>query len=172
MGRISRATAVKLVIGFIYNDKSVFDKLKLKLERKFGAFELESPEIEFNCTDYYIKEFGANLKRKFVSFKKPIRPEELFKVKLYTNRLEMKFSSAGARRINIDPGYLTLAKLVLASTKDYAHRIYLKKGIFAEITLSFKGNSFQPLEWSYPDFRTQGYLDIFNQMRAFILPEK
>ncbi len=172
MGRIAKTATVKLIVGFIYNDKSVFDKLKLKLQRKFGAFDFESPELEFNYTDYYTKEFGNNLKRKFTSFKRPIRPEDLFKIKLYSNRLEKKFSSEGRRKINIDPGYLTLAKLVLASTKDYAHRIYLKKGIFAEITLSFKGNSFTPMEWSYPDFHTQDYLDIFKQMRALIMSEK
>ncbi|MFA5004717.1 MAG: DUF4416 family protein [Candidatus Omnitrophota bacterium] len=172
MGKISKVASVKLIIGFIYQDKPVFDKLKLPLQRIFGAFDFESAELDFNFTDYYTPEFGAGLKRKFVSFKKPIRPEELFKIKLYTNRLEQKSSSSGKRLINIDPGYLTLAKLVLASTKDYAHRIYLKKGIYAEVTLSYKGHSFQPLEWSYPDFRTQGYLDIFNQIRGLILPEK
>jgi hypothetical protein len=172
MGKISKTAGVKLVIGFIYKDKPVFDKLKLILQRRFGAFDFESAELDFNFTDYYAQEFGTGLKRKFASFKKPVRPEELFKAKLYTNRLEEKSSSAGKRKINIDPGYMTLAKLVLASTKDYAHRIYLKKGIYAEITLSYKGHSFQPMEWSYPDFRTQTYLDIFNQIRALILPEK
>jgi len=172
MGKITKPVGVKLIIGFIYQDKSVFDKLKLKLQRKFGPFDFESQEIEFNYTDYYAKEFGTSLKRKFASFRKLIRPENLWAIKHYTNRLEVKFSFYGKRRINIDPGYLTPAKLVLASTKDYAHRIYLKKGIFAEISLSFKGGSFQPLEWSYPDFRSEEYQNVFKQIRAIILPEK
>jgi len=166
MGRIIKAIPVKLVMGFIYRERAVFNKVKDRLRRKFGRIDFESREIDFNYTDYYEKEFGSFLKRSFISFKKLIPPQDLFKIKLYTNRLERKFLNARKRLVNIDPGYLTPAKLVLASTKDYAHRVYLKKGIFAEITLYYKGDSFRPWEWSYPDFRSADYLEIFNQIRA------
>ena len=95
--------------------------------------------------------------------------QDLYRIKLYTHRLEKKFLAAKLRQINIDPGYLDLAKLVLATTKDYAHRVFLRKGIFAEITLSFRGDSFGANDWTYPDYRTQEYIDIFNQIRKLYL---
>jgi len=155
----------KLVIGFIYKDEAFFIKARNRLKRKFGQVDFESKELNFDCTDYYEAEMGKPLKRKFVSFSKPVLIQDLYRIKLYAIRLENKFSTGKFRRVNIDPGYLDLAKLVLATTKDYAHRIFLRKGIFAEISLSFKGNSFSANEWTYPDYRTKEYLDIFNQIR-------
>ena len=92
-------------------------------------------------------------------------PQQIAEIKVLTNKIEEKLSSAGKRLVNIDPGYLDLAKLILASTKDYSHRIYLGKGIYAEITLSYQGKSFQGWQWTYPDFRTTEYRNIFNQIR-------
>lgn len=121
--------------------------------------------MAFDYTDYYNEEFGSPLKRQFISFKKLINPDELAGIKVATNRLEKKLSHNSSRIINIDPGYLDMAKLVLATTKDYKHRIYLSKGIYAEVTLRYENKTFQPWEWSYPDYRTAQYLAIFNQIR-------
>lgn len=170
MGRIRKPPPVKLVMGFIYRDKEVFFRVKDKLKKKFGQVDFESPALSFNYTDYYAKELGQDLTRSFVSFKKLIPAQQLYKVKRYTNRIERRFSRENKRCINIDPGYLDLAKLVLASTKDFSHRIYLHKGIFAEITLFFKDGSFRPWEWTYPDYRTPEYIGIFNRIRSLYLP--
>jgi len=156
---------VKLVIGFIYKDEAIFIKAKEKLKKKFGKVDFTSVCMDFNYTDYYEPEMGKGLKRRFISFTELIPIQDLYRIKLYTNRLETKFLTARNRQVNIDPGYLNLAKLVLATTKDYAHRIFLRKGIFAEITLSFRGNSFSANEWTYPDYRSKEYIDIFNQIR-------
>lgn len=166
MGKIRKYNPVKLVIGFIYKDEAVFIKARDRLKKAFGSLDFESGPIEFTCTKHYEEEMGSNLKKRFISFKRLMAIGNLYRIKLYTNRLEEKFLSSGRRLINIDPGYLDLAKLVLATTKDYAHRIYLRKGIFAEITLSFRGNSFSPNDWAYPDYRTQEYIGIFNQIRS------
>ena len=165
MGKTRKYNPVKLIIGFIYKDEAVFAKAENKLRRKFGGIDFRSPVLDFNYTDYYEPEMGSGLKRRFISFRRLIRMQDLYRIKLYTNRLESRFLSAKGRLINIDPGYVDLAKLVLASTKDYAHRIYLRKGIFAEITLSYRDNSFSPNDWTYPDYRTPEYIAIFNQIR-------
>lgn len=161
---------MKLVIGFIYQDEAIFIRAKDKLKRKFGHLDFESAPLEFSYTDYYKAEMGSNLKRRFISFRKLIAMGDLYRIKLYTNRLEEKFTVNRRRAINIDPGYVDLAKLVLATTKDYAHRIFLRKGIFAEITLTFKGESFSPNDWTYPDYRSKEYSDIFNQIRKLYAP--
>lgn len=169
MLKIRKHNLVKLIIGFIYKDEAVFIRAKDRLKRKFGGIDFESGPIDFNYTGYYEKEMGGNLKRRFISFRKPIPIQDLYRIKLYTNRLEARFLVSKCRRINIDPGYLHPAKLVLATTKDYAHRIFLRKGIFAEITLSFRDNSFSPNDWTYPDYRSKEYIDIFNQIRKLYI---
>ena len=166
MGKIRKDNLVKLIIGFIYKDEAIFIKIKNKLMSKFGKIDFQSQEFNFSHTDHYRAEMGEGLKKKFVSFTRLIPMPSLSKIKRYTNRLEDKFSINKRRQINIDPGYLDLAKLVLATTKDYAHRISLGKGIFAEVTLTFRGNSFVHNAWTYLDYRSQEYISMFNQIRA------
>ncbi|MFA5115878.1 MAG: DUF4416 family protein [Candidatus Omnitrophota bacterium] len=171
MNKASEHKPVKLITGLIFSQAGVLRRAKTALNRQFGRADFESQILDFNYTDYYEKEFGRDLKRQFLSFKRLINPGDLAAIKLFTNRLEFKLGykpkNAGkiARRINIDPGYLELPKLVLATTKDFSHRIYLKKGIFAEVTLTYRKSSFKPLDWTYPDYRTPQYLSIFNHIR-------
>lgn len=166
MGKVKKTPPVKFVVGFIYSDQKILQKSKVFLERKFGRIDFCSQPIAFNFTDYYEKEFGKNLTREFIAFKKLILPVRLPVIKTLTNKIEEKFSHQGKRLINIDPGYLDLAKLVLATTKDFRHRVYLDKGIFAEITLSYQGKSFTPWELTYPDYRSKEYLEVFNRIRG------
>ena len=157
--------SVKLIIGLIYRKNTVKDKVLGWLKKKFGEIDFVSNALVFNHTDYYYTEFGRPLRRMFVSFKNLKREDALSAIKLYTNNLESKFCLKGKRQINIDPGFLNLGKLILATTKDYKHRIYIGKGIFAEVTLFFRKKSFRHWEWTYPDYRTKEYLDIFNRIR-------
>jgi len=165
MGSISRNRPVKLVIAFIFKQPILLEKAKLILKKSFGEIDFTSQILPFDYTDYYRKEMGDGLKRAFISFPKLIPPENLSKIKCLTNKIEAKFSDHGCRAINIDPGYLDLARLVLASTKDFSHRIYLNLGIYAELTLVYKDGSFRPNPWTYPDYRTEGYIKIFRQIR-------
>lgn len=165
MGQIKKHQPVKLIIGFIFKEESVFKKVKLILEKRFGKIDFESQILPFNHTTYYEEESGKDLKRRFVSFKKLLCPSDLPKIKIYTNITEKKLSSGSSRLINIDPGYLDLAKLVLASTKDYKHRIYLNKGIYSEVTLFYENKSYKPWEWTYPDYKSSEYTAIFNRIR-------
>jgi len=167
LGKVRRHNfRAKLIVGFIYKDEAFFIKSRDSLKRKFGWIDFESGPLDFSCTAYYEKEMGPGLKRQFISFSRLISIQDLYRVKLYTNRLEIKLSNSARRQVNIDPGYMDLAKLVLASTKDYAHRIYLRKGIFGEVTLKYRDNSFTPNDWTYPDYRSKEYIDIFNQIRG------
>jgi len=165
MGKIKKPLSVKLVSGFIFHNHDCFLKAKNVLKKKFGEIDFESPLLPFTHTDYYQKEFGSDLTRSFLSFRRLIKPENLPEIKIYTNKIEARLSKAGKRQINIDPGYLTLAKLVLATTKDYKHRIYLNQGIWAEVTLFYQNGTFAAWSWTYPDYQTETYLQIFNQIR-------
>ena len=166
MGIPVRPLPVKLIVGMIAKDTALFGKLQDVLTKKFGRLDALSPVFEFNLTDYYLREFGTDLKRLFLSFERLISPESLTKIKQATNALEKRFSKkAGQRRVNLDPGYVTLSKLVLASTKNYGHRIYAGSGIFQEITLYFQDGTFRPGRWTYPDYRTQDHILFFNTVR-------
>jgi hypothetical protein len=166
MGKISPPERVKLFVGMLSNEADLFDELKASLEKIYGPVDMEGPVWPWKHTRYYEKEMGANLKRKFIFLEKLIDPGEIPDIKLKTDELEKEFlNEGGGRRINLDPGYLDSAKLVLVSTKDFSHRIYLNRGIYGEVTLVYSNNDFQPLSYTFPDYRTEEYLDVFRKAR-------
>jgi len=171
VGTPIKSQKVKLFFGFISNDKNLFLKTEQILARKFGLIDYSSEILPFNYTDYYNQELGENLQRKFISTARLIRPESLADIKIFTNKIETKFSAQNKRRINIDPGYLSNGKLVLATTKDYSHRVYLKRGILAKVELFYQNGSFQPWQWTYPDYKTKDYIEIFNNLYKVYLGE-
>jgi len=157
---------VKLISGLISNDEALLDKIGCRLEKRLkNKIDFKSDIIDFNYTDYYDEEMGLSLKRRFLSFKKLVRLETLSKVKLETNDIEKRFSVNGKRSVNIDPGYVDMAKLVLLSTKDYSHRIHIGDGIFAEVTLHYKDKRFNFWPWTYPDYKSEEYARIFDTIR-------
>lgn len=157
---------MKLVVGMISGPTTLFDAAQRELVARFGPLDYESALMPWEFTDYYFRELGENLWRKFTAFQRLIDPLRLAEVKLFTNSLEGRFSEGGKRKINLDPGYLDSAKLVLATTKNRDHRIYIGQGIFAEMTLYFRGKTFRAWEWTYPDYATPEYIAIFNEIRA------
>lgn len=165
MGIIRKAIPVKLIVGFIYKEEGIFLKAKQLLQKKFGKIDFESEKLLFNLTDYYEQELGKDPLRKFMSFSALIPADKIADIKIFTNAIEKKLAKNHLRRINIDPGYINFSKLVLATTKDYIHRIYLGKGIYAEMTLYFRNKTFNPWEWTYNDYRTPQYLEIFTKIR-------
>ncbi len=165
MGTAKTPLPVKLIMAIFAGQQELFAKIEAELAKKYGDIDFKSPMFDFDYTDYYDKEMGSSLKKKFISFKKLIKIEELSPIKTFTNALEKKHSVEGKRKVNIDPGYINNCQLVLASTKNYYHRIYLGHGIYAEVTLFFKNGTFQPLQWTYPDYKTDGSINIFNEIR-------
>ena len=156
---------VKFICGLIFRDEDICAQTMAALEKKFGVIDLASGPIAFNFTDYYEKEMGKNLIRRFIAFKKLQDPAAFVAIKRYCVKLEKKFSINHARRINIDPGYINESKLVLTTTKDFSHRIYLGRGVFAEITLNYQGKGFKDHATTFPDYRTDTYKNIFLKIR-------
>jgi len=159
---------VTQIIGMLSGKSELFDLVESELKRLYGPVDLRSLIIDFDYTDYYKPEMGPNLKRKFLSFCEKIDPGKLARIKTQTIELEKIFSKKEKfvpRPINLDPGYISRSKLVLASTKNYSHRIYLSDGIYAEITLVFRKKQFIPLEMTFPDYRSKAYLDFFTRVR-------
>ncbi len=138
----------------------------------WGPVALESPLFEFNETAYYQPTMGPGLRKRCWSFLRPLDPAELPRIKLQTNDWEAEYAAAAGhpepRPLNLDPGYLTLAKLVLASTKDFAHRIYLGQGVYAEVTLSYKHHGWRHHEYTFPDYRRKDYQRFFTACRELL----
>jgi len=156
---------VKLISSLFSSDVNLIMKVIKQMEQHFGLSDWISEKIIFDRTKYYAKEMGWPLYRRFISFEKLIYPEFLVEAKLITNTIEDKHLSDMQRNINIDPGYISLERLVLATGKNYTHRIYLGKGIYADLTLVFHAGTFKSLEWTYPDYRNEQTIDYFNMVR-------
>ncbi len=170
MAKVKTPSPVKLIVGMISRFEDAFLLAAPKLENLFGPVDLQSPLLPFDKTDYYQTEMGTCLKRKFLSFSELIPPDTLAQIKIQTNALEHELSLIRkwpvARPINLDPGYVTASKLVLATAKDFSHRIHLGQGIYAEVTLSFHKGGFEPWPWTYPDYRSPEYRDFFTLVRT------
>lgn len=171
MASIKDPQHVLPVVGFISIPGCHFDCLQ-EFGDKIGEVVLRSHTIPFKHTTYYSKEMGDELTRQWCAFSRLVAPDVLADLKLMTNKIEDRYRNEnGSRQVNIDPGVISLSSLVLASTKNYSHRIYLGKGIYAEVTLIYKNHKFNPLEWTYPDYKENIALEFFSQARA-ILKEK
>ncbi len=153
------------------SEPALFNACSEILQDEYGALEVESDLLPWGNTDYYREEMGTGILRKFLFFERPMHPGKLPLIKKFTNDLEKKYAVRKGqilrRRINLDPGYVTEAKVVLATTKDFTHRIYIGDDIYAEVTLRYsaKGRTFAPFDHTYPDYRTEAYLALFNKVR-------
>ena len=165
MAEAQEADTVKLICGMISARAELFDRAAEALADAFGPVDLTSEIMPFDMTDYYEPQMGPGLLRRFVSFAEPFSPAALVEAKLRTNAIEADFASrrgadAPARPINLDPGYVAPSKLVLASMKDFSHRIYVRDGVYAEVTLLYRKGLWEALEWTFPDF-AGGRYDAF-----------
>jgi len=162
---------VKLFAGLLSGDPDLLRRAIQLVGRRWGPVDLESPLWPFERTDYYTAEMGPHLLRQFVSFTPLIPPQTLADIKRETNALEEEIADQclladAPRPVNIDPGYIDLGKLVLATTKDRAHRIYLGSGIYAEVTLQYSDGAWRPQLWTYPDYAAPDYHAWFIQVRT------
>jgi hypothetical protein len=162
-------TEAALFAGIIRADEIAPSRVENALEREFGRIILRSETYPFTESDYYDEEMGSPIWRSYLAFDRTIPMDGIAEIKRVSNKIEGEvFSRDGKRSVNIDPGYLTLGKVVLATTKDFGHRVYLREGIYAEITLRYSAGvkGFVPWEWTYRDYRREAALRFFNELRA------
>ncbi len=170
MGAIRPPKPVKLFVGMLCGDRDLMARAEQFLTRIYGSVDISSGYWPFDATDYYRDELGEHVERHFISFESLISPENIADIKRETNQIEEQICDDtlrphDRRPINLDPGYLSLSKIILATTKDYNHRIYLQRGIYAEVTLTFRDGRLQPFAWTYPDYSAEDYHPFFVEMR-------
>lgn len=155
----------KLVIGMFMKEKSLLASVVALLTAQFGMPEMASLWIPFDNTSYYEAEMGRPLFRRFLVFRELIDQEDLALVKQMTNAIERRETLNGKRRVNIDPGYMLQERFVLATGKNFTHRIYIGRGIYADLTLIYQKGAFRILPWTYPDYATPDTLQFLELVR-------
>jgi hypothetical protein len=167
LGRLP--SLAKFFVGMIFSQDFPLRKIEEALASRFGPVDSQSPLLPFTFTQYYHGEMGTPLWRRFIVFEDLIKRQDLITIKRITIELERSFSTGDEvcprRTMNLDPRYLTPGQLVLATTKDRAHRVFLGDGIYADLHLLYHPDRFQPLDWSYPDYRAPAVLAFFSQAR-------
>ncbi len=166
MSKPTQALPVKLVFSVLAPATGLINDTIKNLSALYGWPDFVSGQMAFDYTDYYRPEMGEALVRRFLSMEKLIRPETLPDIKLATNILEGESTVDNQRRVNIDPGYLSQAHLILATGKGYTHRPYLRDGIYADLTLIYQGKKFCTLPWSYPDYADEQQLAMLGSIRS------
>lgn len=158
-----------LFSGILFKDEVFHDLALVRLRDEFGEILFESDPMPWDFSKYYSEEIGSPITRRFVFFNKPFRQDLLADAKNATRKIEKELSrDYGNRNVNLDPGYLTLAKVVLATKKDHAHRIYLRDGVFADMTLNYwTGAGYLPNPKTYRDYGSKEYIEIFNRARDY-----
>jgi hypothetical protein len=168
MGEIRPTHPVKLFVGLLTSLCDTVPEVEKRLAELFGTVDARSQAYLFNQTQYYDEEMGTPIYRYFLSFEKLIDPSEIAAAKNATNNLEAAYAAHHPqlqRPINLDPGYIEQSKIVLASTKNFFHRIYIANGIYAEVTLHFQDGVWQSFPWTFPDYKTDSYHRFFTFLR-------
>ena len=172
MGSTKPHPRVLLVLAvFSRHDESIV-WTRNRAQNAWGPIALESPRFPFDHTEFYRAEMGPGLRKQLLAFERLVEPEQLVEHKLQTNQWETEYQRdcglPESRPVNLDPGYLSEAKLVLATTKDRDHRIYLQRGIYAEVTLHYHRRQWTPRSWTYPDYRSAAYHKFLDACRDYL----
>ena len=170
--KMSRKSYAKLFVGAIYSEPQLLIEAKSAMQRRGWGIQNQSQEFSFDQTKYYSKEMGEGLKRCFLSIKGLQSLELTANWKLITAEIEQQLSKKGKRRINLDPGYLDLSRVVLLSGKEGSHKIYLRKGVWADLVLLKNKGGYRSFPWTFPDISTGRYDDFFLQLRSEYKKEK
>ena len=165
MSELQIPKPAKLVIGIFTADVDIFETLVPDFISRYGQIDLVSPWMAFDYTRYYEKEMGAPLHRRLYAFRPLISQQDLAAVKMNTHKIEQAHTKNGRRRVNIDPGYMLRERFVLASGKNFTHRICIGDGIYADLTLVYQKGRFQRLPWTYPDYKDESMLKFLDRVR-------
>ena len=167
LGTAATPHKVRLLFAVLYSDTTQIEEIFTLLDREFGKRDHQYGPVPFSWTEYYSDEMGTALRKVYFSYTDAIERDRLPSIKNLTNTIERQYAGPeGNRTVNIDPGYVARDKVVLATTKDFYHRLYLADGIFGEVTLHYRKGRFRYFSWTYPDFRNPEVMRFLERIRA------
>lgn len=165
MSALSAPSKALLFMGVMHSDEEAYRSARKRCEKEFGAITAETPFFPFSYSSYYANEMGADIKKCFWAFGIEER-ERLVYAKIFTDRLERAIAKGGNRRVNLDPGHLHRENAILATGKNFSHRIYLSKGVYADLALMYRsGKGYMPFPWTYPDYQSEAARSFFETLR-------
>ena len=159
----------KLVISSFFREERILSTLLPLLSEVVGEVQFAGPLMPFDRTEYYYAEMGEPLFRRFLVASNLISRDALPEIKIRIEEIERKLSDNGQRAVNIDPGLLTPENFILATGKNFSHRIYLGEGVFADLTLIFQKGEYRPLPWTYPDYASLEIRTLLKELRSSLL---
>jgi hypothetical protein len=165
MSRRKLPPHARLLVSAIYREEGRFEEVLPALAARLGPVERTSGPFPFDRTDYYEREMGAPLSRRFVVMERLVPRDMLAAAKISAEELERTLSANGMRTVNLDPGLLTEENVVIATGKNFSHRVYLRDGVFAELALFFRKGEYRPLPWTYPDLASEGIRAFLAEVR-------
>ncbi len=175
MAEIKKVEHAKYFCGALVSSSEFLPLIEEDLTAGYGDIDIIQGPFPWDFTGYYKKQMGSGLEKIFYSFSELRSRADLAGVKIFTNELEKKYADSASdvpRPVNLDPGYITPSSMILASAKDYAHRIYLDNGIYAQVDYFFTAkNEIEFLPWTYPDYKTDEYKNFFLRMRQRLLEQ-
>lgn len=172
MSQTLQQSKAVMIIAFMYKDNHVYKTVLDEFIKTLGTTQKEAEPFEFDHSSYYENEMGGGLKKSLVAFRSLQGRDKLVDIKKLANEIEKKYSTNDCRQINIDPAILTLENFVLATNKNFTHRIYLKDNIFADLTLVYKKKKgYSPLEWTYLDYKSDYVVSFLNEVRTIFFEE-
>lgn len=170
MGTCKNPLPGKLFLAIMYTDKTVCDRALTQFISVYGTIENQFGPLDVSqFTTYYHKEMGEGIKKIYLTFKNTIERHALPEIKIFTNTIESQLLNENKRMVNMDPGYITNDKFVLATTKDFYQRIYLNDGIYAEVTLHYRMGKYRYFSWTYPDYKETGVQGLLEKSRALLI---
>lgn len=170
MSEPKEATPALLFVAGLFSENSNYVEIIKDLEKEFGNIVFSALKIDFFWSHYYEKEMGENLKRYFFVFYPPVKRTFLVKSKKITDKLEKKYAINLKRTVNLDAGIITKENILLATNKPFFHRIYLQNGVYSEVTLFYKDDSYRGIEyWTYPEYSSSSVIGFFNTARGLFL---
>ncbi len=171
MGQIVKPGPVKLIAGLMWNTEATLEEILEKLS-VFGVVESRTETFDFNFTEYYLSESGSNLKKIYLTFRDLVGIDDIPELKLKANVFEeANYTREGKRFVNFDPGYISEAKLVMATTKNLPHRVYIGQNLFADLQLIYKKPTFRTIPWTFADIKQEAVIAFFNGVRDVYMKE-
>lgn len=159
----------RIVVSAIYREPRAFEAAIPRMAKLLGEIRPAGEPLPFDWTDYYAAEMGSPLSRRFLVAVDPVRRDSLPGIKVGLEAIERELSVAGRRTVNLDPGLVTPENFVLATAKNFTHRVYLGEGVFAELTLEYRGGEFRPQPWTYPDYASNEVRTLLASVRREML---